>query len=76
MGKKVRYELTQKALDYLANNKASNDCEYLMSDIRGALARGYCAKENSNKELDSDLLEAQAIEVKQFISGLCKKVGI
>jgi len=35
--------------------------------IRGALARGYCTKENQYKELDSDLLNAQAVEIEALI---------
>jgi hypothetical protein len=33
--------------------------------LRGALARGYCAKDNSAKVLDPDLIEAMVIEVKK-----------
>lgn len=32
-------------------------------DIRQALARGYCSKENESKVLDPDLIEAMATEV-------------
>ena len=33
--------------------------------LRGALARGYCHKLNENKELDSELIEAMALEVEE-----------
>jgi len=34
-----------------------------LEEIRGALARGYCSKENEHKVLDPDLIEAMAIEI-------------
>lgn len=34
----------------------------------GALARGYCHKDNSNKEMDAMLLEAQAEEIVPLMS--------
>lgn len=36
------------------------------SDLRGALARGYCHKENENKILDPDLIESMAQEVEKM----------
>jgi hypothetical protein len=44
------------------------DVESLKSEIRGALARGYCTDENSLKELDTDLTEAMAKEVEKLFS--------
>ena len=38
----------------------------LRGELRGALARAYCTKENENKELDSVLLEAMLPEVIQW----------
>ena len=38
-----------------------------MSEIRGALARGYCTKENENKTVDATLIEAMAVEVENSI---------
>ncbi len=35
-------------------------------EIRGALARGYCHKENDNKVLDPTLIEAMAQEVEKI----------
>ena len=37
-----------------------------LEDIRGAVARGYCAKENETKVLDADLCEAISIEIKKL----------
>ncbi len=37
-------------------------------EIVGALARGYCSKENEKKVLDSELIEAMAIEVEKLLS--------
>lgn len=34
-----------------------------ISEIRGAVARGWCADANRHKEMDSDLAEAIAQEV-------------
>ena len=34
-------------------------------EIRGAMARGYCTKENENKVLDPELIEAMALEVEK-----------
>lgn len=36
-------------------------------EIAGALARGYCSKENKNKVLDSELIEAMALEVEKVL---------
>lgn len=44
--------------------------EKYIEEIRGALARGYCSKENENKELDSVLLEAMVPEIEK----LCAEV--
>lgn len=51
------------------------------SDIMGALARGYCHKDNSNKEMDAMLLEAQAEEIVPLMSDdmsrlldVCKRI--
>lgn len=35
-------------------------------ELRGALARGYCTKENENKEVDATLIEAMAQEVEKL----------
>ena len=35
-------------------------------EIRGALARGYCSKENENKVLDPDLIEAMVVEIEKL----------
>ena len=40
------------------------------SEIRGALARGYCTKENERKVLDSVLLEAMADELEELLTDL------
>ena len=37
--------------------------ESLISEVRGAVARGWCADKNRHKEMDSDLAEAIAQEV-------------
>ena len=37
--------------------------ERLLSDIRGAVARGWCSKENEKKSMDVELAEAIAKEV-------------
>lgn len=37
------------------------------NEIRGALARGYCHKENENKILDPNLIEAMAQEIQGLI---------
>ena len=34
-----------------------------ISEIRGALARGYCSPANAHKELDATLIEAMATEI-------------
>lgn len=34
-----------------------------VEEIRGALARGYCADNNTHKEVDTELLEACTQEV-------------
>ena len=34
-----------------------------ISEIRGALARGYCSKENEKKILDPDLIESMTLEI-------------
>lgn len=39
-----------------------------ISEIRGAVARGWCADKNREKEMDSDLAEAIAQEVAKLIS--------
>jgi hypothetical protein len=41
--------------------------KYIKMDIPGVLARGYCAKENSHKVLDPDLIKAMAVEVEKWI---------
>jgi hypothetical protein len=33
------------------------------SELRGAVARGWCSPENSNKEMDAVLAEAVSVEV-------------
>jgi len=38
------------------------------AEVRGALARGYCTKENENKILDPELIEAMALEVDTIIT--------
>jgi hypothetical protein len=38
------------------------------SDVRAALARGYCVKANKAKPIDIDLLEAMVDEVMAVIS--------
>jgi len=35
----------------------------MKTEIRQALARGYCSESNKNKELDSDLIEAMVEEI-------------
>lgn len=37
-----------------------------MENIRGALGRAYCTKENEHKILDVELMEAAAREIKQL----------
>lgn len=39
----------------------------LRSEILGALARGYCTKENEKKVMDSELCKAQAHEIEALI---------
>ena len=39
----------------------------LMDDIAGALARGYCTKENADKVLDPDLIKAMLDEVSEVL---------
>lgn len=40
----------------------------LLTQIRQAVARGYCHEKNTHKELDSDLLDAIAEEVVKAIT--------
>ena len=42
-------------------------------EISGALARGYCTKENEEKELDATLLLAMVEELKPVIRSLLKE---
>jgi hypothetical protein len=42
--------------------------------IRGALARGYCTKENEHKEMDVDLCNAQANEIHSIIGSHWKDI--
>lgn len=44
-----------------------NQIEQLKAEVRGALARGYCTKENENKVLDPELIEAMALEIDTLI---------
>ncbi len=37
-------------------------------NVLGALARGYCTKENEHKELDATLCNAMADEILRFIA--------
>ena len=39
-------------------------------DIKKALARGYCYNENNEKELDSNLLDAQTNEIMKLLDPL------
>lgn len=41
------------------------------SDIRGAIARGYCHRVNETKVLDGDLCEAMAEEVWKHLYAVC-----
>lgn len=45
-----------------------------MSEIRGALARGYTTQPNKHKELDAVLIEAQAKEILQLLADHMVKV--
>lgn len=40
----------------------------LMQEIRGAVARGWCADANRHKEMDSDLAEAVSQEVYKLMT--------
>jgi len=40
-----------------------------IKEIRGALARGYCSKENENKVLDIKLVQEQVKEIMNLIKG-------
>lgn len=42
--------------------------EETRQQIRGALARGYCTKENETKVLDPELIEAMAQEVDALLN--------
>lgn len=44
-----------------------------ISELRGALARGYCTKENEHKVLDAVLIEAMAQEVLKAFPQITKK---
>ena len=44
--------------------------EHNVEEIRGALARGYCAEGNTHKILDNDLIEAMGVEVEKYIASL------
>lgn len=46
----------------------------MKEEIRQALARGYCTKENEHKELDATLIEAMAIEMKPVIDSYIKSI--
>lgn len=46
--------------------------EFDIQAVRGALARGYCARGNRGKELDSVLLEAQAAEIMALVERLAE----
>jgi len=48
--------------------KKDKEMEQLLAEIRGALARGYCTKENEKKVLDPDLCNAQAQELLALIA--------
>ena len=37
------------------------------STLRQAMARGYCTKENENKEIDPELIEAMLVEIKDVV---------
>lgn len=39
-----------------------------VDEIRAALARGYCSKENEDKVLDPDLIEAMALEIEKTLT--------
>jgi hypothetical protein len=41
----------------------------ILSDLLGALARGYCSEKNSSKTVDPDLIEAMAEEVQKRYYG-------
>ena len=43
-------------------------------EIRGALARGYCTKENENKVLYPALIEAMAVEVEKHIANIGREL--
>jgi hypothetical protein len=43
------------------------DAPYSIAEIRGAVARGWCADKNRDKEMDSDLAEAIAQEVLRML---------
>jgi hypothetical protein len=40
---------------------------YSIEEIRGAVARGWCADKNRNKEMDADLAEAIAQEILRML---------
>lgn len=54
MNKEIHNTMTLH--EYIEGNKTK---------IREALARGYCSKENENKVLDADLIEAMAKEIEK-----------
>jgi N-glycosylase/DNA lyase len=51
-----------------SNKKTYKDVALTLEEIQGALARGYCAKENEHKTMDVKLCQAQAREIMRLQS--------
>jgi len=43
-------------------------------EVRGALARGYCSKENEHKVLDPELIESMALEVDKVFTTITHSI--
>ena len=70
---------TQKEAGVIKDQPVSDTEARIMSknipeEIRGAIARGWCSKKNSHKEMDADLADAIAWEVFFFIEALRAKL--
>jgi len=68
-----QYQHEQNILDYgtdeLEEKQAQADEEELVEEIRGAVARGWCAEANEHKIMDLDLAEAITEEIRKLLKG-------
>lgn len=65
----VAYKKAHNANNFIANSETEQP-NWRISTILGALARGYTIESNSHKELDVDLCMAMAEEIFVILPGL------